>query len=141
MSAQKVLLLGSGGREHAIAWKLSLSPKVQTIYVAPGNGGTALEGSKIINVDLPINNFPAVSAWCHQQHISLIVVGPEAPLADGITDFLQRQQLLCFGPCKAAAKIEWDKCFGKQLMQKCCVPTAIWESFTEPQPAINYIAR
>ncbi|RDD37795.1 Trifunctional purine biosynthetic protein adenosine-3 [Trichoplax sp. H2] len=133
-----VLVLGSGGREHAIAWKLSENSDIHKVYVAPGNGGTENEW-KSANVHLSLHNFDEISAWCQHERIAMVVVGPEAPLADGIVDFLQQRQIPCFGPSKAAARLEWDKCYAKEIMQSCNIPTAKWKSFTQFQEAIDYI--
>ncbi len=117
----KILVVGSGGREHALAWKLAQSPKVQRVYVAPGNGGTAL--------DKRLSNFPSsdprvLAAFAEREKIALTVVGPDAPLADGIVDLFQSLKLRIFGPTRAAAELEWSKDFAKAFMQRHGIPTA-----------------
>ncbi|WP_143315301.1 phosphoribosylamine--glycine ligase [Clostridium sp. HBUAS56017] len=132
----KLLLIGSGGREHAIAWKLSKSPKVEKIYVAPGNGGTAVE-NKCENIN--ITDFDELVKFVKENDIYLTVVGPEDPLTKGITDKFKAENLRIFGPDKAGAQLEGSKSFSKEFMKKYGVKTAEYEVFTEVEPALEYI--
>ena len=124
----KVLVIGGGGREHALAWKLAQSPKVQAVYVAPGNGGTALD-SRLENV--PITDLRQLRDWALKQKIALTVVGPEAPLAAGVVDDFRAHGLRVFGPTQAAAQLESSKAFSKAFMVRHKIPTAEYESFTD----------
>jgi len=133
----KLLVIGSGGREHAIAWRLAQSPRVQKVFVAPGNGGTALE-SGLENVEVSGNE--ALAAFARKEHIHLTVVGPEGPLAAGIVDHFRAQGLRIFGPTRACAQLESSKEFAKAFMQRHRIPTAAFASFTEPKPAHEYVA-
>ena len=132
----KVLVIGGGGREHALAWKLSQSERIQKIFVAPGNGGTARDPN-LINV--PITDVKALREWAQQEKIELTVVGPEAPLAAGVVDEFRANGLRIFGPTKAAAQLESSKAFSKDFMQRHGIPTAFYETFTEPAKAHAYI--
>jgi phosphoribosylamine---glycine ligase len=132
----KVLVIGGGGREHALAWKLSQSERIQKIFVAPGNGGTARDPN-LINV--PITDVKALREWAQQEKIELTVVGPEAPLAAGVVDEFRANGLRIFGPTKAAAQLESSKAFSKDFMQRHGIPTALYETFTEPAKAHAYI--
>jgi phosphoribosylamine--glycine ligase len=132
----KVLVIGGGGREHALAWKLAQSPKVQEVYVAPGNAGTAMDG-RLVN--LPITDIPALRQWALKNKIALTVVGPEAPLAAGVVDDFRSHGLRVFGPTKAAAQLESSKAFSKSFMKRHGIPTAEYETFTEPGPAHDYV--
>jgi phosphoribosylamine--glycine ligase len=134
----KVLVVGGGGREHALAWKLAQSPKVQTVFVAPGNGGTALDG-RLHN--LPITDVQALRAWALTQQIALTVVGPEQPLAAGIVDEFRAHGLRVFGPTQAAAQLESSKAFSKAFMKRHGIPTADYETFSDPVAAHAYIDR
>ncbi|XP_063954350.1 trifunctional purine biosynthetic protein adenosine-3-like [Lytechinus pictus] len=136
----KVLVIGSGGREHCLAWKLAQSSQVAQVLVAPGNAGTA-NSEKITNMgpDVPTGNYPALASWCQENCISLVVVGPEAPLAAGIADDLAEAGIPCFGPSRAAAEIESSKVFAKSFMDNCKIPTARWKSFTEVEEACKHI--
>jgi phosphoribosylamine---glycine ligase len=132
----KILVIGGGGREHALAWKLALSPKVQKVYVAPGNGGTALDG-RFVNVKL---SSPAeLSSFVVAQKIALTVVGPEAPLAAGVVDEFRAKGLRIFGPTQAAAQLESSKAFSKAFMARHGIPTAEFETFTDTAAAHAYI--
>ncbi|OQR78533.1 trifunctional purine biosynthetic protein adenosine-3-like [Tropilaelaps mercedesae] len=134
-----VLLLGSGGREHALAWKLSDSPKIKKVLVAPGNAGTATE-VKCMNVaDLKITDNVAVVNFCKKEHVDLVVVGPEDPLANGIADDLTAAGIKCFGCSKAAAQIEASKAFSKDFMAKHNIPTAKYQNFTDAEAAKKFI--
>lgn len=133
----KLLVIGSGGREHAIAWRLAQSPRVQKVFVAPGNGGTALEPG-IENVEASGNE--ALAAFARKEHIHLTVVGPEAPLAEGIVDHFRAQGLRIFGPTRSCTQLESSKEFAKAFMQRHRIPTAAFASFTEAIPAHEYVA-
>jgi phosphoribosylamine--glycine ligase len=132
----KILVVGGGGREHALAWKLSQSPKTHRIYLAPGNGGTA-QDARFENV--PITDVQALREWAQTQKIVLTVVGPEAPLAAGIVDEFRRHGLRVFGPTQAAAQLESSKAFSKAFMKRHGIPTAEYESFTDVALAHAYI--
>ncbi|ACM33161.1 phosphoribosylamine--glycine ligase [Diaphorobacter sp. C33] len=134
----KILVIGGGGREHALAWKLSQSPKTSKVYVAPGNGGTALS-PKYENV--PISDVTALREWAQAQKIALTVVGPEAPLAAGVVDEFRTHGLRIFGPTQAAAQLESSKAFSKAFMKRHGIPTAEYETFTDPQAAHAYVNR
>ncbi|CAL1527259.1 unnamed protein product [Lymnaea stagnalis] len=133
-----VLLIGSGGREHALAWKLSQSNLIDKIFVAPGNAGTSTV-AKVSNVDLNVKDFESISNWCRSNNITFVIVGPEDPLAAGIVDFLTGTGIPTFGPTASAAKIESDKSFAKHFMVRHGIPTARFKSFTEPDEACKYI--
>lgn len=126
----KVLLLGSGGREHALAWKMAQSPLLNTLYIAPGNGGTKNIG---VNVQLDISNFEAIHQFCVENQISLIVCGPEQPLVDGIADFFKEKDIQVIGPSQEGAKLEGSKSYAKHFMQENHIPTAQYGVFTNEQ--------
>ncbi|MFC5523458.1 phosphoribosylamine--glycine ligase [Polaromonas jejuensis] len=132
----KVLVVGGGGREHALAWKLAQSPKVQAVYVAPGNGGTALD-ARLENIN--ITDVKALRAWAATEKIALTVVGPEQPLAAGIVDEFRAHGLRVFGPTKAAAQLESSKAFSKAFMKRHHIPTAEYETFTDAVAAHAYV--
>ena len=132
----KVLVIGGGGREHALAWKLAQSPKVQTVYVAPGNAGTALD-PRLEN--LPITDVVELRQWAAANHIGVTVVGPEQPLAAGVVDEFRAHGLRVFGPTQAAAQLESSKAFSKAFMQRHGIPTARFETFTDPVAAHAYV--
>ena len=134
----KLLVIGSGGREHAIAWRLAQSPRVQTVYVAPGNAGSAAEpGVK----NLPISDLNALADFAAREPIYLTVVGPEAPLAAGIVDIFQSRGLRIFGPTQACAQLESSKEFAKRFMERHKIPTAEYAAFSEPAAAHAYVER
>jgi phosphoribosylamine--glycine ligase len=133
----KTLVVGNGGREHALAWKLAASPKVQTVYVAPGNGGTQLAGGKLRNVAL--TDFDALADFAQREKVALTVVGPEAPLAGGLVDLFRSRGLRVFGPTRAAAQLESSKAFAKQFMQRHGIPTARYETFSDPAAAHAHV--
>ena len=133
----KILVIGGGGREHALAWKLAQSPKATKVFVAPGNGGTALAGGKLEN--LPITDVVALREWAQAEKVGLTVVGPEAPLAAGVVDEFRAHGLKIFGPTKAAAQLESSKAFSKAFMQRHGIPTAAYDTFTDPVAAHAYI--
>ncbi|MFM9880879.1 MAG: phosphoribosylamine--glycine ligase, partial [Burkholderiaceae bacterium] len=132
----KILVIGGGGREHALAWKLAQSPKVQTIYVAPGNAGTALD-KRLQNV--PISGVTELREWALAEKIGLTVVGPEGPLAAGVVDEFRAHGLRIFGPTQAAAQLESSKAFSKTFMQRHGIPTAAFATFIEARPAHAYV--
>ncbi|NEN92970.1 MAG: phosphoribosylamine--glycine ligase [Okeania sp. SIO3H1] len=134
----KILIVGNGGREHAIAWKLSHSPQVQQIFCTPGNGGTATL-QKCQNIPIPVEDFSALKQLIADQNISLVVVGPEIPLALGITDYLQQPNLKIFGPTKAGAILEASKSWAKDFMAEANIPTAKSATFTSAETAKAYI--
>lgn len=132
----KILVIGSGGREHALAWKIAQSPKVDTVYVAPGNAGTALE-PKCINI--AYTTIPELINFVSQEHITFTVVGPETPLASGIVDAFREKGHKIFGPTQKAAQLESSKDFAKAFMQRHSIPTAAYHTFTDAQKAHAYI--
>jgi len=134
----KVLVIGGGGREHALAWKLAQSPKVQAVYVAPGNGGTALD-PRLENV--PIADLRQLRDWALKEKIALTVVGPEAPLAAGVVDDFRTHGLRIFGPTQAAAQLESSKAFAKAFMARHQIPTAEYQAFTDAGEAHAYVER
>ncbi len=136
----KLLIIGSGGREHALAWKVAQSPLVNQIYVAPGNAGTAIE-EKTENINISSTNLPHLLKFAKDQKIDLVIIGPEAPLAAGITDLFQKEKIRCFGPTRAAAQLEASKHFSKQFMQRFNIPSANYAAFTKIDEAIDYINR
>lgn len=119
----KVLVVGSGGREHALCWKLSLSPRVSRIFCAPGNGGTVAL-AKTENVAIAAGDFPALSEFARRNQVELVVVGPDNPLAEGIVDVLEADGLRVFGPTRAQARLEWSKAYAKDIMKQTGLPTA-----------------
>ncbi|MDR2335419.1 MAG: phosphoribosylamine--glycine ligase [Burkholderiaceae bacterium] len=132
----KVLVIGGGGREHAMAWKLNGSPKVSKVYVAPGNGGTALHPDF---VNVPISNPAELRVWAQNEKINLTVVGPEAPLAAGVVDEFRAHGMRIFGPTRAAAQLESSKAFSKDFMKRHGIPTAAYDTFTDPAAAHAFI--
>ena len=134
----KVLVVGGGGREHALAWKLSQSERIQKVFVAPGNGGTARDPHL---VDVPIIDVKALRQWAQQEKIELTVVGPEAPLAAGVVDEFRAHGMRIFGPTKAAAQLESSKAFSKAFMHRHGIPTAIYETFTDAALAHAYVEK
>jgi phosphoribosylamine--glycine ligase len=134
----KVLVIGGGGREHALAWKLAQSPKVQRVYLAPGNGGTALDPA-LRNV--PITELAALADFAAAEKIGLTVVGPEAPLAAGIVDLFRTRGLRIFGPTRSAAQLESSKAFAKDFMQRHGIPTALYATFTGAAEAHAHVER
>src|SRR3954453_20023025 len=132
----KVLVVGSGGREHALAWKLAASPRVERVFVAPGNAGTAAEAQ---NVPLAADDISGLIKFVQQNSIELTIVGPEAPLVAGIVDVFQREKLRVFGPTKAAAQLEGSKVFCKSMLHGADVPTAESRVFRDPDSATRYV--
>ena len=133
-----ILVVGGGGREHALAWKAALSPLVSQVFVAPGNAGTALEDN-IENVDINAEDIPALLDFAKNNQIDLTIVGPEAALVNGIVDVFTENGLKIFGPTKAAAQLEGSKAFTKDFLERHNIPTAFYSNFTEIEPAIKYI--
>ncbi|MBD3669536.1 MAG: phosphoribosylamine--glycine ligase [Gammaproteobacteria bacterium] len=134
----KVLVIGSGGREHALAWKCAQSPEVQNVYVAPGNAGTAHE-PKMANVAIEVEDIPALLEFARANTIDLTIVGPEAPLVIGVVDAFREAGQPIFGPSRAAAELEGSKAFTKDFLARHAIPTAAYQNFTEVEPAIAYI--
>lgn len=131
-----VLVVGSGGREHALAWKLSQSPSVDKVYVAPGNAGTAIDAE---NVPISEKDFPALIQFAKENRIGLTVVGPEAPLTAGLVDAFEAEGLRAFGPSKKAAQMEGSKVFCKEVLNRALVPTARSQTFERASEAYDYI--
>ncbi|WP_370315451.1 phosphoribosylamine--glycine ligase [Thalassolituus sp.] len=134
----KVLIIGSGGREHALAWKALQSPLVEKVFVAPGNAGTAIE-ENIENVAIDVLDFDALEAFAKEKDIGLTIVGPEAPLVDGVVDQFEAAGLKIFGPKKGAAQLEGSKAFTKDFLARHKIPTAEYQNFTEVEPALAYL--
>ncbi|MFM4994704.1 MULTISPECIES: phosphoribosylamine--glycine ligase [Aeromonas] len=134
----KVLIIGNGGREHALAWKAKQSPLVTRVFVAPGNAGTAHEGS-IENVAISATDIPALLAFAKEQRIGLTIVGPEAPLVKGVVDAFRAEGLAIFGPTAASAQLEGSKAFAKDFLARHAIPTAEYQNFTEVEPALAYL--
>ena len=134
----KILIVGGGGREHALAWKAAQSPRVKRVYVAPGNAGTAGEPG-VENVSIGAENILKLKDFAKKNGIDLTLIGPEAPLVAGIVDAFQDAGLNCFGPSKAAAKLEGSKVFAKDFLKKYRIPTAAYAVFTEAEPAFRYL--
>jgi phosphoribosylamine--glycine ligase len=125
----KVLIVGSGGREHALAWKCAQSPKVSEVLVAPGNGGTATE-ARVRNVDVAAEDVPGLVALAKREQVGLTIIGPEAPLVIGVVDAFQAAGLRCFGPRQAAAQLEGSKAYTKEFLKRHGIPTAAYATFT-----------
>lgn len=133
-----VLILGNGGREHALAWKLAQSAGVNKVFVAPGNAGSATEAG-VENVAIDALDFPALAAFAKKNDVGLTVVGPEAPLVAGVVDYFSAQGLRAFGPSKAAAQLEGSKAFTKDFLARHNIPTAAYQNFTDADAAIAYV--
>lgn len=133
-----VLIIGSGGREHALAWKVAQNPTVETVYVAPGNAGTATERG-VENVALDVMDFEGLAAFAKTNNCGLTIVGPEAPLVGGVVDYFSAQGLRAFGPRKGAAQLEGSKAFTKDFLARHHIPTAEYQNFTEVEPALAYL--
>lgn len=134
----KVLVIGSGGREHALAWSAAQDPQVETVFVAPGNAGTAIE-PKLINIDIDVMAKEALADFAIEQGVTLTIVGPEAPLVEGIVDYFQSLNLAIFGPTASAAQLEGSKAFTKDFLARHKIPTADYKNFTEVEPALAYL--
>lgn len=139
--ADNILVIGSGGREHAIVWKLAQSDKIKQIFVLP----SSYEINKIKKVEivsaLNVKEHTAIAQWAKQNNVKLVIVGPEDPLADGIADVLLAHNVPCFGPTKAGALIESDKSWAKNFMKEWSIPTALYESFDDVEKAKKFIRR
>lgn len=134
----KILVIGNGGREHALAWKAAQSPQVDQVFVAPGNAGTNRE-AKLTNIDIAVTDIPALSEFVRQNNVALTIVGPEAPLVAGVVDSFNDQGLRIFGPTRGAAQLEGSKAFTKDFLARHNIPTAAYQNFTEIAPAIAYV--
>ena len=134
----KVLIIGSGGREHALAWKCAQDNIVSHVFVSPGNAGTYLE-EKVSNVEIDINNFNAIEDFCINESIKLVIIGPEQPLVEGLTNYLHSKNINTFGPSKEAAQLEGSKTFSKDFFVKYNIPTAEYESFDDFDSALKYL--
>ena len=133
-----ILIIGSGGREHALAWKAAQSPQVEKVFVAPGNAGTLLD-NKLANVSIDILDFSRLADFAEANDVGLTIVGPEVPLVAGIVDFFNERKLPCFGPTKGAAQLEGSKAFTKDFLARHKIPTAEYQNFTEVEPALAYL--
>ncbi|MDX5630909.1 MULTISPECIES: phosphoribosylamine--glycine ligase [unclassified Brenneria] len=134
----KILVIGNGGREHALAWKAAQSPLADIVYVAPGNAGTALEPG-LSNIDIAATDIPALVAFAQQNQIDLTIVGPEQPLVIGVVDAFRAAGLKIFGPTQAAAQLEGSKSFTKDFLARHNIPSAEYQNFTEVEPALAYV--
>ncbi|KAA6181876.1 phosphoribosylamine--glycine ligase [Thiohalocapsa marina] len=134
----KILIVGNGGREHALAWKIAQSPQAERVYVAPGNGGTATEPG-VENLDIAATDIPRLVEFARTQGVDLCIVGPEAPLVAGIADAFAAAGLSCFGPTRAAAQLEGSKAFAKDFMARHGIPTAGYRAFTDQAAALAYL--
>lgn len=132
----KVLVVGQGGREHALVWKLKQSPSVTRVFCAPGNAGTARDGE---NVDIKATDVPKLVQFAKKEQIDLVIIGPEAPLVIGLTDALEKEGIKVFGPSLAAAELEGSKAFSKELMRQYSIPTAEFSIFKDAESAENYL--
>ena len=135
---KKVLVVGGGGREHALSWKLAQSKHVDTVYVAPGNPGTSTE-TKIVNIQIKATDIEELIHFAKNESIDLVIVGPEDPLVNGIVDEFTKLGIKCFGPTAKAAQLEGSKAFAKRFMQKYRIPTAAYQSFSDPYSAKEYL--
>jgi len=133
-----ILIIGNGGREHALAWKAAQSPLATKVFVAPGNAGTALEPT-LENVAIEVTDIPGLLAFAKRENIGLTIVGPEAPLVRGVVDAFQREGLTIFGPTQAAAQLEGSKSFTKDFLERHQIPTAAYQNFTDIEPALAYL--
>ena len=133
-----ILIIGGGGREHALAWKVAQSPLAKKVFVAPGNAGTAREPG-LTNVPIAVDQIDALVTFAKENQIGLTIVGPEAPLVLGVVDAFREEGLPCFGPTQAAAQLEGSKAFCKDFMARHHIPTAAYQTFTEVAPAVAYI--
>lgn len=133
-----ILVIGSGGREHALAWKAAQSADVEKVFVAPGNAGTELE-DKLENIAIGVGDFKELADFAEQNNVGLTIVGPEAPLVDGVVDYFAERDLRCFGPSQGAAQLEGSKAFTKDFLARHDIPTAEYQNFTEVEPALAYL--
>jgi len=136
-TAMNVLIIGSGGREHALAWKVAQDPRIEKVFVAPGNAGTAIE-AKCENVEIDVLAIEQLADFA-EQNVQLTIVGPEAPLVKGVVDLFRSRGLDCFGPTAAAAQLEGSKAFTKDFLARHRIPTAEYQNFTEVEPALAYL--
>jgi len=136
--AKRILVIGNGGREHALAWCAARSEAVEKVFVAPGNAGTAVE-NKCENVDIGVGDFEALAAFTEANEVALTMVGPEAPLVDGICDYFARRGLRCFGPSASAAQLEGSKSFTKDFLARHHIPTAEYQTFEDLTAARAYV--
>ena len=134
----KVLVIGSGGREHALAWKAAQSSDVEKVFVAPGNAGTATE-DKLENVDISVGDLQGLADFAKTNNVELTIVGPEAPLVDGVVDLFEQQGLNIFGPSQGAAQLEGSKSFTKDFLARQNIPTAAYQTFEQIDPAVAYV--
>src|SRR5690554_4266136 len=134
----KVLIIGGGGREHALAWKVAQSPLVAQVFVAPGNAGTAREPG-LANVDIGVDDLDGLLAFSRDEGVDLTIVGPEAPLVAGVVDRFREAGLAIFGPTAGAAQLEGSKAFTKDFLARHQIPTAEYQNFTEIEPALAYV--
>ncbi|WP_054113875.1 phosphoribosylamine--glycine ligase [Marinagarivorans algicola] len=133
-----ILIIGGGGREHALAWKAAQNPAVKTVFLAPGNAGTQGDG-KLQNVNIDVLAFDKLATFAQDNNVALSIVGPEVPLVDGIVDFFQARNLACFGPSQGAAQLEGSKAFTKDFLARHNIPSADYEKFTDVEPALAYL--
>ena len=133
-----ILIIGSGGREHALAWRCAQDNFVENVFVCPGNAGTYLE-NKVSNVEMDSNDFDAIEKFCVKENIELVIIGPEQPLVMGLTDFLQSKNIKAFGPSKDAAQLEGSKTFSKDFFVKYNIPTAGYKSFDNYEESIHHL--
>ncbi|MDT8880238.1 phosphoribosylamine--glycine ligase [Halomonas saccharevitans] len=135
----KVLIIGGGGREHALAWKVAQSPRVERVFVAPGNAGTALEPG-LTNVAIGVDDLTGLVAFAREEGVELTIVGPEAPLVEGVVDRFREAGLAIFGPTAGAAQLEGSKAFTKDFLARHAIPSADYRTFTAVEPALEYLA-
>ncbi len=135
-----ILIIGGGGREHALAWKAAQNPAVETVFLAPGNAGTANDG-KLKNVAIDVLEFEKLGTFAKDNNVALSIVGPEVPLVEGVVDYFAEQGLACFGPSKGAAQLEGSKSFTKDFLARHNIPTAAYETFSEVEPALAYLQK
>jgi len=135
----KVLIIGAGGREHALAWKIAQSSRVDQVFVAPGNAGTAGTAGNVENIHIPADDYRQLQQFAERNEIGLTVVGPEVPLADGIVDRFEKSGLRVFGPSRAAARLEASKIFCKQVLRDASVPTASYSAFRSEEDALQHL--
>ena len=133
-----ILVIGSGGREHALAWKCAQDNFVNHVYVCPGNAGTFLE-DKVSNINLDIDDFKSIEDFCLEKDVELVIIGPEQPLVEGLTDYLHSKNIKAFGPSKNAAQLEGSKTFSKDFFVKYDIPTAGYKSFIDFESSVNYL--
>jgi len=133
-----VLIIGSGGREHALAWKAAQNTRVETVFVAPGNAGSATE-AKVRNVEIGVSDFAALADFASDNNVGLTIVGPEQPLVEGVVDYFEQRGLKIFGPSAGAAQLEGSKAFTKDFLARHNIPTAFYGNFTEVEPALAYL--